>query len=184
MIDRRQLLAGVAAWMVLATEAGAHGEFQLDPQFLPQRVPFSGYRPATIMVDPGARFLYLVKEGGFARRYGIGVGRAGLRFSGDAIVGRKAEWPRWTPTPNMIKREPGKYARYAGGLKGGPGNPLGARALYLYRNGQDTFYRIHGTNEPSSIGKAVSNGCIRMINDHVIDLYDRVSVGAEVVVVR
>ena len=82
----------------------------------------------------------------------------------------------------MIKREPGKYARYAGGLKGGPGNPLGARALYLYRNGQDTFYRIHGTNEPSSIGKAVSNGCIRMINEHVEDLFERVPVGARVVV--
>ena len=182
MINRRQLLAGVAAWIAPVTEASAHGEFQLDPQFLPQRVPFSGHPPGTIVVDPDGRFLYLVEDGGAARRYGIGVGRAGLRFSGKAVIGRKAEWPRWTPTPNMIKREPGKYARYAGGLKGGPNNPLGARALYLYRDGQDTLYRIHGTNEPSSIGKAVSNGCIRMLNDHVIDLHDRVSVEAEVVV--
>ncbi|MBC6718837.1 L,D-transpeptidase [Aurantimonas sp. DM33-3] len=182
MINRRQVLAGVAAWMALATEAGAHGEFQLDPQFKPQRVAFSGYRSGTIVIDPRAKFLYLMEEGGFARRYGIGVGRAGLRFSGRAVVGLKAKWPRWTPTSNMIKRDPGKYARYAGGLKGGPGNPLGARALYLYRDGKDTLYRIHGTNQPSSIGKAVSNGCIRMLNDHVSDLYERVSVGTEVVV--
>ena len=182
MTTRRQLLAGIVAFAALTGQAAAHDTFELDPRYLPQRVLLSGYRPGTVVVDPAEKFLYLIEEGGFARRYGIGVGRAGLRFSGTAIVGRKAEWPRWTPTPNMIKREPGKYARYAGGLKGGPGNPLGARALYLYRDGQDTLYRIHGTTEPSSIGKAVSNGCIRMINDHVIDLYDRVGVGAEVVV--
>jgi lipoprotein-anchoring transpeptidase ErfK/SrfK len=103
-------------------------------------------------------------------------------FSGTAEVGRKAKWPRWQPTDNMIKRQPEKYARYAEGVAGGGGNPLGARALYLYRNGRDTYYRIHGTTEPSSIGKAVSNGCIRMINDHVVDLYDRVPLGTPVIV--
>lgn len=182
MINRRALLAGIATFMALATEAGAHGKFQLDPQFMPQRVPLSGYPVGTIVVDPDAKFLFLVEDDGFARRYGIGVGRAGLRFSGQAVVGRKAEWPRWTPTPNMIRREPEKYAKHAGGMKGGPQNPLGARALYLYRDGRDTLYRIHGTVEPTSIGKAVSNGCIRMLNEHVTDLYERVRVGTEVVV--
>ena len=113
---------------------------------------------------------------------GIGVGKAGLAFKGTANVGRKAEWPRWQPTANMIAHSPKKYARFAKGMPGGPKNPLGARALYLYRNNRDTFYRIHGTTEPSSIGKSVSNGCIRMINDHVIDLFERVPVGATVVV--
>ena len=182
MTNRRRFLAGILAFAALPEPAAAHDVFQLDPRYLPQIVLLPGYEPGTIIVDPKAKFLYLMEEAGYARRYGIGVGRAGLVFSGAAVVGRKAEWPRWTPTPNMIRREPAKYAKYAGGLKGGPGNPLGARALYLYRDGQDTLYRIHGTTEPSSIGKAVSNGCIRMINDHVIDLYDRVGVGAEVVV--
>lgn len=117
-----------------------------------------------------------------ARRYGIGVGRAGLVFRGSADIGRKAEWPSWTPTKNMIKREPDKYAKFANGVPGGPNNPLGSRALYLYRDGKDTYYRIHGTTQPSSIGQSVSNGCIRMINAHVEDLYERVDVGAKVVV--
>ena len=134
------------------------------------------------MVDPRNHFLYLVERGGKARRYGVGVGKAGRAFRGGATIARKAKWPRWTPTQNMIRREPHKYARFAEGVAGGPNNPLGARALYLYRGGRDTFYRIHGTTQPSSIGRSVSNGCIRMINDHVIDLYNRVPVGARVVV--
>ncbi len=100
-----------------------------------------------------------------------------------AKIGRKEKWPRWMPTKNMIRRQPEKYARYADGVAGGARNPLGARALYLYRNGRDTYYRIHGTNEPWTIGRAVSNGCIRMINAHVVDLYARVPVGARVVVI-
>jgi len=183
MTDRRQFLTGILCFAALASPAAAHQAFKLDPKYLPRRVALSGHTPGNIVVDPSAKFLYFVEGNDVARRYGIGVGRAGLSFSGKAIVGRKAEWPRWTPTPNMIRREPGKYAKHAGGLKGGPGNPLGARALYLHRGGQDTMYRIHGTNEPTSIGKAVSNGCIRMLNEHVIDLYDRVSIGAEVVVI-
>ncbi|MGH1479306.1 MAG: L,D-transpeptidase [Geminicoccales bacterium] len=168
------------------TPASAHTgkkrRFRLNRKYEPQRVFFPGYSPGTVVVDPRNRFLYLVERLGFARRYGVGVGRAGLAWSGEAIVGRKAKWPRWTPTKNMIRRQPRKYARYAGGVAGGPSNPLGARALYLYRNGRDTMYRIHGTNQPSSIGRAVSNGCIRMLNAHVKDLYRRVPVGAQVVV--
>ncbi|MEP3279117.1 MAG: L,D-transpeptidase [Stappiaceae bacterium] len=155
----------------------------MDPAYEPQRVRISSeYEIGTIVVDPRHHFLYLVERRGKARRYGVGVGRAGLAFKGGATVQRKAEWPSWTPTKNMIRREPGKYARYAKGVPGGVNNPLGARALYLYRGGRDTYYRIHGTTQPSSIGRSVSNGCIRMINDHVVDLYNRVPLGTRVVV--
>ncbi|MGA0595902.1 L,D-transpeptidase [Enterovirga sp. CN4-39] len=138
--------------------------------------------PGTVVVDPHRRFLYLVMEGGKALRYGVGVGKEGLEFKGEATVARKAAWPRWTPTPNMIRREPERYAKWAGGMEGGDSNPLGARALYLFKGGKDTLYRIHGTNEPWTIGEAVSSGCIRMMNQDVIDLHRRVPVGAKVVV--
>lgn len=183
MIDRRTLLLAGAALILTKKPAAAHlRPFKLDPQYEPQLVMFGGYAPGTIVVDPRNRFLYYVESPGSAIRYGVGVGRAGLAFKGSALIGRKAEWPWWRPTDDMIRRSPGKYARYAKGVPGGPRNPLGARALYLYRNGRDTLYRIHGTTEPWSIGRAVSNGCIRMINDHVIDLYNRVPMGAPVVV--
>ena len=183
MIDRRTVLFGAAALIFAPGSALAHREpFKLDPKFEPQRVMFRGYAPGTIVVDPQNRFLYYVENPDFATRYGVGVGRAGLAFKGAAVVGRKAEWPFWRPTQSMIRRSPKKYARYANGLRGGPRNPLGARALYLYRDGQDTMYRIHGTTEPWSIGQAVSNGCIRMINDHVIELFSQVAIGAPVVV--
>ncbi|WP_285537644.1 L,D-transpeptidase [Brucella sp. NBRC 12950] len=136
----------------------------------------------TIIVDPYTRYLYLVQPGGKAMRYSVGVGRAGLTFSGEAQVAYKAQWPRWTPTQNMIKRNPDHYAKYANGLEGGIRNPLGARALYLYRDGKDTLYRIHGTNEPWSIGKAASSGCIRLFNQDILDLHKRVSIGSRVVV--
>lgn len=158
--------------------------FVLDPAFMPQLVEFADYPEGTVVVDPKNKFLYLVEEEGVARRYGVGVGRAGLAWSGAAEIARKAKWPSWRPTANMIKRDPGKYARFANGVPGGPGNPLGSRALYLYRNGRDTYYRIHGTTEPWTIGKAVSNGCIRMLNEHVEDLYERVPVGTAVVVLN
>ena len=152
-------------------------------RFLPQRVPFGGnYRAGTVVVDPRSHFLYLVEGRGSARRYGVGVGKAGRAWAGSATIQRKAKWPSWTPTRNMIRREPEKYAQYANGVPGGPDNPLGARALYLYRNGRDTYYRIHGTNQPWSIGQSVSSGCIRMLNEHVADLYERVPLGARVVV--
>jgi len=138
--------------------------------------------PGTIVVDPHARFLYLVMENGKAMRYGVGVAKAGLEFVGEADIARKAQWPGWTPTQDMIKRDPERYEPLAKGLPGGLKNPLGARALYLYKGGQDTLYRIHGTNEPWSIGKSVSSGCIRMLNQDIIDLHSRVPKGSRVVV--
>jgi lipoprotein-anchoring transpeptidase ErfK/SrfK len=155
----------------------------LRSEYVRQLVDFKGSEsPGTIVVDPRNRFLYLVMENGKALRYGVGVGKAGLGFTGKANVGRKAAWPHWTPTPNMIHREPDRYAKWARGMEGGAANPLGARALYLYKDSKDTLFRIHGTNEPKTIGHAVSSGCIRMLNQDVIDLYSRVPIGANVVV--
>ncbi len=155
---------------------------RVPPEFLRQNVPYNGPEaPGTIVVDPANRFLYLVREGGEAVRYGVGVGREGFNFSGRAIVGRKAEWPRWTPTVAMQKLYP-KYREFAGGMPGGVTNPLGARALYLYRNNTDTLFRIHGTIEPDSIGRAVSSGCIRLFNQDIINLHSRVPTGTPVVV--
>ena len=158
---------------------------EIDPGLLRQRVAFAGpYRPGTIVVNVGERRLYLVQPGGVAIRYAVGVGREeALNFRGSAVIGRKSEWPRWSPTASMIHRMP-IYAEYAQGMPGGIGNPLGARALYLYRGKQDTFFRLHGTNEPTTIGGAVSSGCIRLFNQDIIDLYNRVPVGAPVVVLQ
>ena len=157
----------------------------LRPEYVRQLVDYRGPEaPGTIVVDPRDRFLYLVMENGKALRYGVGVGKEGLEFTGKAKIGRKATWPHWTPTPNMIRREPDRYAKWAGGMKGGATNPLGSRALYLHKDGKDTLFRIHGTNEPDSIGHAVSSGCIRMLNQDVIDLYERVPSGTKVVVQR
>ena len=179
------LLGAAAGAAALATPetALAHHSAKFRSKFSPQTVPFRGrYAAGTIVVDPRNYFLYLVQGGGRARRYGVSVGKAGRAWSGSATIQRKAKWPTWTPTKNMIRREPHKYAKYANGVPGGPSNPLGARALYLYRNGRDTYYRIHGTNNPNSIGRSASQGCIRMVNAHVKDLYDRVPLGARVVV--
>ncbi|MCJ9753130.1 L,D-transpeptidase [Neorhizobium sp. BETTINA12A] len=137
----------------------------------------------TVVVDTPARRAYYILGNGRAIRYGVGVGRAGLALAGNAYVGRKAEWPTWTPTENMQRREE-RYRKLAGGMPGGPNNPLGARAMYLYRGGNDTHFRIHGTNQPQSIGLAMSSGCIRMMNHDVVDLYSRVNVGAKVVVIQ
>jgi lipoprotein-anchoring transpeptidase ErfK/SrfK len=139
--------------------------------------------PGTIIVNTGERRLYYVLGGGQAIKYGVGVGRQGFQWSGVAKVGAKREWPAWHPPQEMIERELIKYGRQLPArMEGGPGNPLGARALYLYENGRDTLYRIHGTNEPRSIGLATSSGCIRMLNEEAIDLYNRVSMGAKVIV--
>lgn len=157
---------------------------KIKPELRRREVAYdSNYKPGTVVVDTPARRLYYVMGEGRAMRYGIGVGRAGLALRGGATVGRKGEWPSWTPTDNMIRRDP-RNLRYAGGLPGGLSNPLGARALYLYRNGRDTMFRIHGTNQPNSIGQAVSSGCVRMLNHDVVDLYERVPVGARVVVIQ
>jgi lipoprotein-anchoring transpeptidase ErfK/SrfK len=156
---------------------------EVDPRFLRQQVAFRGSeRVGEIVVNPSTRFLFLVQENGRALRYGCGVGQAGFDFQGSATIARKAEWPSWTPTANMIRRDPERNAPYAGGMPGGLENPLGARALYLYQNGRDTLYRIHGTNEPWSIGRSVSSGCIRMFNQDIIDLHRRVPTGTRVTV--
>lgn len=187
MLTRRNLLLGIATLSVILPDAALAAKKKkkvtIKRKYLPQTVRFKGYQPGVIVVDPNNHFLYLTLPGGKARRYGVGVGRAGLAFKGQARIARKAEWPSWTPTQNMIRRQPEKYAKFAGGVPGGPGSPLGARALYLYKGNRDTYYRIHGTTQPSSIGRSISYGCIRMINDHVIDLYERVPVGTNVIVV-
>lgn len=157
---------------------------QIRPELRRQQVVFDGdYPSGTIVVNTPERRLYYVLGNGRAIRYGIGVGREGLALRGNAVIGRKAQWPNWTPTANMIRRDP-RYAQFASGVPGGSRNPLGARALYLYRNGRDTMFRIHGTNQPETIGGAVSSGCIRMLNHDVIDLYERVPVGTRVVVIQ
>lgn len=158
---------------------------QIKPELRRQEVAYVTTHPAgTVVVDTPARRLYFVMGNGQAMRYGVGVGRQGLALKGNAYIGRKAEWPSWTPTPNMIRREPERNLKYAGGMPGGPNNPLGARALYLYREGNDTMFRLHGTNQPQSIGHAMSSGCIRMLNHDIIDLYQRVPVGSRVVVLQ
>jgi lipoprotein-anchoring transpeptidase ErfK/SrfK len=158
-----------------------YGELRRVPRkYRRKRVGFlSGEAPGTIIVDPYSRYLYLVESGESAMRYGIGVGRQGFEWSGAAVIRRKAKWPRWTPPAAMVARD--KFAaKWADGMPGGPRNPLGARALYLFQGKVDTLYRIHGTFEPRSIGKAVSSGCIRMLNADVADLYERVRLGAVV----
>ena len=136
--------------------------------------------PGSIVVDTFARRLYYVLEGGMAVRYAIAVGREGISFKGAGVIGRKEEWPSWTPTANMVRTRPDLYAEYAGGLSGGLDNPLGARALYIYRGGSDTRFRIHGTIENASIGHATSAGCIRLYNQDAIDLFNRVDTGTRV----
>ena len=187
MIDRRALIVtGLAALAAPAIVPARGRAAQLDPQFEPQQVTVTDtYAPGRLIVLPRAHFLYFVTAPGEARRYGVGVGRAGLEFTGTATIDAKKKWPTWRPTDEMIAREPGTYARFKGNSyvqPGGPDNPLGSRALYLFQNGRDTYYRIHGTNQPASIGRSVSNGCIRMINAHVQDLYERVPIGTTVTV--
>jgi lipoprotein-anchoring transpeptidase ErfK/SrfK len=150
-------------------------EEQLPPQFQRQLVFFrTTEAPGTIIVDTPSRYLYLVQGNSRALRYGIGVGREGFQWSGLVNVTRKQEWPDWTPPPEMIQRQP-YLPRF---MAGGPGNPMGARALYL----GTTVYRLHGTNAPETIGSAVSSGCFRLVNPDIIDLYDRVPVGTKVVI--
>ncbi len=183
MLNRRVIIFGGGAALLcakpaLARETSAESRSRLAPT----RVKFSGYAPGTIVVDPRKRRLYYVETRGVATRYVVGVGRAGTSLKGNATIARKAKWPSWRPTDDMIRRRPWKYARYKNGVPGGPNNPLGSRALYLYRDGKDTYYRIHGTNNPRSIGRAVSNGCIRMLNEHVQELYERVPIGTKVTI--
>ena len=151
-------------------------------QFQRQIVPDpTGEAPGTIVVNLKDKFLYYVQPGGDALRYGVGIGKAGFEWSGRANVQYKKQWPVWTPPPEMIRRKP-ELEKWRGGQPGGPENPLGARALYLFQNGNDTGYRIHGSPEWWSIGQSMSSGCVRMINQDVIDLYNRVNGKTEVVV--
>jgi lipoprotein-anchoring transpeptidase ErfK/SrfK len=154
-------------------------QVEMDYWRMPQRVAYrTTERPGTIIVETATRHLYLVEEGGTAIRYQVAVGNEAFGWTGTAIIQRKAEWPSWTPPAEMRRRWPHVPAF----MEGGPRNPMGARALYLYQNGRDTLYRIHGTNSPMEIGEAVSSGCIRMHNEQVIDLYNRVPVGTRVIV--
>jgi lipoprotein-anchoring transpeptidase ErfK/SrfK len=194
-ISRRALLTGAGGLAASLAAGPAFAETSDDPYPLPKfdyrklpepyRPTVVNYKtrqwPGTVIVDTGARQLYLVLEGGKALRFGCAVGRDGFRWAGLADIGRKVMWPKWTPPKEMIERSPEK-AKWANGMPGGPENPLGARALYLFQNGNDTLYRIHGTTEPMSIGKNASSGCIRMINQDVVELYRRVPVGSRVVV--
>ncbi len=186
MITRRFAIGGAtAAFLTTPAILRAHTKepFVLAEEFQPCEVRVREHHaPGQILVMPRQFFLYHIIERERAMRYGVGVGRAGLEFTGSAIIERKAEWPSWRPTNAMIKRDPDRYAKFADGVPGGPSNPLGARALYLYQDGVDTYFRIHGTTEPWTIGSSVSNGCIRMVNDHVIQLYEQVAVGTVVTV--
>ncbi|MBZ4022210.1 hypothetical protein CKO11_07040 [Rhodobacter sp. TJ_12] len=196
-MDRRTFLASFAVLPLAAQArraqaapaAEAEGmiapqpKWPIAPQFYPTPVDVKpDIAVGTIIVVSEKFYLYHITAPGKAMRYGVAVGKAELKFRGQAVVGRKVEWPSWKPTPEMIARSPNTYAKYADGMPGGPKNPLGARALYLYQDGRDTAIRIHGTTEPSSIGHAVSNGCLRMVNDHVIALYDAVALGTPVTV--
>jgi len=156
-----------------------YAQAAIAEQFQRHIVDYRGReRPGTILVDTDARFLYLVQPGGKAIRYGVAVGEEAMAFSGTATVGKMAEWPDWVPTPEIQAR----LGPYPPRVAGGPANPLGARALYLYDGNKDTLYRIHGTNQPEYIGQAISSGCIRMTNTDVIDLFSRVKMGTTVIV--
>ena len=198
ILSRRTVIAGLPLLVAGCVSSGGYGVTQdggfdltpidlttIDPSLLRQEVAWHGKeRPGSIVVNVPERRLYLVEDGGRALRYGVGVGRPeGMNFRGSAVIGRKEKWPHWTPTASMMAAMP-RYRHYAGGLNGGTGNPLGARALYLYRDGHDTFFRLHGTTEPETIGQAVSSGCIRLFNQDIIDLYNRVPVGTHVTVVQ
>ena len=155
----------------------------MEGRFRRQRViNRTGMQPGTILVDPRDHHAYYVLSHDEAVRYGIGVGKAGFEWTGDAVIGRKAVWPRWTPPAEMIARRP-ELEKYRNGQEGGIDNPLGARALYLFADGRDTLYRLHGTPEWQSIGKSMSSGCIRFLNQDVIDLFNRVPVGTKVRVI-
>jgi lipoprotein-anchoring transpeptidase ErfK/SrfK len=151
----------------------------LDPRFLPTRVQANdGLVTGDIYVDAIARYLYHIQPDGTAMRYGVGIARGRLYEPGIYSIRRKARWPNWRPTDDMIERDPGAYAQFADGMPGGPTNPLGSRALYLYVGGRDTYLRIHGTPFPRSIGGRATSGCVRMVMAHINGLYDQVSVGA------
>jgi lipoprotein-anchoring transpeptidase ErfK/SrfK len=207
-IDRRSFLAGSAAGLATLGLAGCvtdgmslaearklYGPMpdekfpipavdvtKLDPKFFRRTVRYaSDEAPGTIIVDPGKYYVYRVEGGGNATRYGANVGRDGFRWSGDAYVGRKAEWATWTPPPEMIKRQP-EAGKYAKGMPGGLDNPLGARTLYLYQNGKYTLYTIYATSDPETIGHGITSGCTGLLSQDMIDLYNQTPVKTKVIV--
>jgi lipoprotein-anchoring transpeptidase ErfK/SrfK len=197
MLTRRQFTLGLAATGLVTAAAPAFSMIGDDiilppvplegvniaPEFYPTILRVKReFEPGSIIVISSQHFLYYIARKGVAIRYGVAVGKAELVFRGACVVGKKVEWPSWKPTPEMIERNPKAYKKYEDGMPGGPKNPLGARAMYLYQDGRDTAIRIHGTTEPNSIGHSVSNGCLRMVNEHAIDLYNRVEMGAPVTV--
>jgi lipoprotein-anchoring transpeptidase ErfK/SrfK len=181
--ERREIYREANPQPIQAAAAGSvrtRPSREMAPQFLPQTVDYDGgHKPGTIVIDTQAKFLYLVETGGQARRYGVGVGKEGFGWTGSETITNKREWPTWTPPAEMRKRERAKGKILPVTMEGGPANPLGARALYL----GSTLYRIHGTNAPWTIGTNVSSGCIRMRNEDVTDLYERVRIGTKVVVI-
>jgi lipoprotein-anchoring transpeptidase ErfK/SrfK len=196
----RTVLTGVAAFLAggtafaqeqnMGTTDGTIDPFpipqvdlrKIPPQFRRQIVEYLGHEwPGTVVVDTKNKYLFKILPGQQAIRYGVGVGREGFAWSGEAEVGAKQMWPTWNPPKEMLARDP-NAAKWADGQPGGPDNPLGARALYLYQNGKDTLFRIHGTNAPKSIGKAMSSGCIRMLNQDVVEVYRMTPIGTRVTV--
>jgi lipoprotein-anchoring transpeptidase ErfK/SrfK len=193
MLSRRALLTltcGLSAGWALSGCATTRQSVGVDPAYRRTAVSYPTHQsPGTIVVDTSEHFLYLVEQGGRALRYGVGVGGEGFGWSGVATVRSKQEWPDWHPTNEYLQRRPELRPNLNEldnglGMVGGPANPLGARALYLWQGNKDTLYRIHGTNEPWTIGKNVSAGCIRLTNEDIIDLYDRTPVGTKVVVLQ
>jgi lipoprotein-anchoring transpeptidase ErfK/SrfK len=183
-VQQRRILRrdGVARVEQVAMTARAENPVRsrIDPTYLPQVVSYdTSHKAGTIVIDTNNRFLYLVMGNGQARRYGVGVGKPGFEWAGAHKITRKAEWPSWTPPKEMVAREAAKGHYLPAHMEGGPENPLGSRAMYL----GSTLYRIHGTNAPWTIGYAVSSGCIRMRNEDVVDLYERVNVGTKVIVI-
>jgi lipoprotein-anchoring transpeptidase ErfK/SrfK len=155
---------------------------KVDPKYWRRTVKYdSDEKPGTIIVDPGNYYVYRIEGDGMATRYGANVGRDGFKWSGDAYVGRKAEWPIWTPPAEMIKRQP-EAAKYAGGMKPGLDNPLGARTLYLYQNNKYTLYTIYSTSDPETIGNGITSGCTGLLTQDMLDLYNKTPVKTKVVV--
>lgn len=177
-MQRRDFLAGGIAATVMATQADATQAFQRHIVQMNDAYP-----AGQIHVNSSQRFLYLTLGGTQALRYGVAVGAQGRQFRGRAVISRKAMWPSWQPTANMIRMEPAVYGPYRNGLPGRhPQNPMGAAALYLAKNGRETYYRIHGTHQPWTIGQSFSSGCVRLTNDHITDLFGRVGRGTQVFV--
>lgn len=182
MITRRYFLNTATAAAGVAAAAPASAQFLVPEANLPRVVRIDrDYATGEIHVEPSTFKLYWMLGPGLALQYAVGIGRAGLYESGDFVIRVKKEWPSWTPTPDMIERDPASYKQYEDGMEGGINNPLGARALYLFSGNRDTFLRIHGTNAPRTIGSAVSNGCVRLVNSHISDLYNRVPVNTRAV---